>query len=60
MKTFTCLFLAFCALALAQRKVAAWGSAAHMLIAAEAYRDLSPELKAQVFEVLKTHPDFEK
>jgi hypothetical protein len=38
----------------------AWGSAGHMVIAAEAYRELSPELKAQVFEVLKAHPDFAK
>ncbi|HEX3797840.1 MAG TPA: S1/P1 nuclease [Verrucomicrobiae bacterium] len=38
----------------------AWGSAGHMMIAAEAYRNLSPELKAQVFEVLKSHPDFAK
>jgi hypothetical protein len=39
---------------------AAWGSAGHQVIAAEAYRELSPELKAQVFEVLKAHPDFAK
>ncbi len=31
-----------------------------MVIAAEAYRGLSPEEKAQVFDVLKTHPDFAK
>jgi len=38
----------------------AWGGAGHMVIAAEAYRELSPALKAQVFEVLKAHPDFDK
>jgi hypothetical protein len=38
----------------------AWGSAGHMVIAAEAYRGLSPELKAQAFDVLKAHPDFQK
>ena len=31
-----------------------------MTVAAEAYRQLSPELKAQTFEVLKSHPDFAK
>jgi hypothetical protein len=30
-----------------------WGGAGHQLIAAEAYRQLSPELKAGVIEVLK-------
>ena len=43
-----------------QHKAFAWGSAGHMVIAAEAYRELSPELKAQVFDVLKAHPDFAK
>jgi S1/P1 Nuclease len=38
----------------------AWGGAGHMVIAAEAYRELSPEMKAQVFEVLQAHPDFAK
>lgn len=36
----------------------AWGGAGHMTIAAEAFRQLSPELKAQAFEVLKAHPDY--
>ena len=31
-----------------------------MVIAAEAFRQLSPELKAQVIEVLKAHPDYEQ
>lgn len=31
-----------------------------MLIAAEAFRQLSPELKAQTYEVLKAHPDYDK
>ena len=38
----------------------AWGAAGHILIAAEAYRELSPQLKAQVIEVLKAHPDYQK
>ncbi len=37
-----------------------WGGAGHMVIAAEAYQNLSPELKAEVFAVLQSHPDFEK
>jgi len=47
-------------LALFATRAFAWGDAGHMTVAAEAYRQLSPELKAQVFEVLKAHPDFEK
>ena len=38
----------------------AWGGAGHQLIAAEAYRQLSPELKAATFVVLAAHPDFAK
>jgi hypothetical protein len=49
-------FLAACSL-LIPNSVWAWGGAGHQVIAAEAYRELSPELKAQVFDVLKAHPD---
>jgi hypothetical protein len=38
----------------------AWSGAGHELIAAEAYRELSPDLKAEVFAVLKAHPDYAK
>ena len=38
----------------------AWSDTGHLIVAAEAYQQLSPELKAQVFEVLKSHPEFEK
>ena len=38
----------------------AWGGAGHMLIAAEAYRQLTPQSKAQVIDVLKAHPEFTK
>jgi hypothetical protein len=31
-----------------------------MSIAAEAYRELSPELKAEAFDVLKAHPNYAK
>src|SRR5262245_1253753 len=38
----------------------AWSSAGHMVIAAEAYRQLTPKTKAKVDELLKFHPDYEK
>src|SRR5258707_10786824 len=38
----------------------AWSSAGHQVIAAEAYRQLSPALKSKVTEILKAHPDYEK
>ncbi len=31
-----------------------------MVIAAEAYQNLSPQIKAEAFAVLQSHPDFEK
>lgn len=38
----------------------AWDDAGHMTIAAEAFRQLSPEKKAQAVEVLKNHPDYQQ
>ena len=38
----------------------AWSSAGHQVIAAEAYRELSPELKGKITEILKSHPDYSK
>ena len=38
----------------------AWGGPGHQLVAAEAYRQLTPESKAQTFAVLSAHPDFAK
>jgi hypothetical protein len=38
----------------------AWNGAGHQVIAAEAYRQLSPALKAKVTGILKAHPDYEK
>src|SRR5271156_5565371 len=38
----------------------AWDGAGHMAIAAEAFRQLPPELKAQAVEVLKAHPDYQE
>jgi len=36
-----------------------WSGAGHQVIAAEAYRQLSPGLKKKVTEILKAHPDYE-
>jgi hypothetical protein len=38
----------------------AWSGAGHQVIAAEAYRQLSPNLQKKVTEILKSHPDYEK
>jgi hypothetical protein len=38
----------------------AWSGAGHQVIAAEAYRQLSPALKQKATEILKAHPDYEK
>ena len=38
----------------------AWSGAGHEVIAAEAFRELSPVMKAQAFDTLKSHPDFPK
>jgi hypothetical protein len=40
--------------------ILAWDGAGHMAIAAEAFRQLSSELKAQATEVLKAHPDYQQ
>ncbi len=59
MRKSTALFLAI-SLLLVPGSVWAWGSAGHILIAGEAYRELTPQLKAQSIEVLKAHPDYQK
>ena len=38
----------------------AWSGAGHLVIAAEAFRQLSPEVRAQAYEILKAHPDYAK
>src|SRR6516165_4259164 len=38
----------------------AWSGAGHEVIAAAAYRQLSPKLKAKVTKILQAHPDYEK
>ena len=59
MKKLLPIFLAACSL-LIPICAFAWGGAGHQLIAAEAYRELSPELQAETFAVLQAHPDFGK
>jgi hypothetical protein len=55
------LFFCLCVAALLRPQIAmAWADPGHLTIAAEAYRQLSPEMQAEVFEVLKAHPDFKK
>src|SRR5258705_3884838 len=53
------LFLCL-ALALSVRPALAWSGAGHMIIAAEAYRELSPKWKTKADTVLKAHPDYAK
>lgn len=49
-----------CLLILSPGTVLAWSGAGHMVIAAGSYRQLSPEEKSKVDEILKAHPDYEK
>ncbi len=52
-----CLFAGFIA---SQLSLLAWDGAGHMMIAAEAFTQLPPELKAQAIEVFKNHPDYQQ
>jgi hypothetical protein len=54
--TILCIFTAL----LFHSDAKAWSSAGHQVIAAEAYRQLSPNLQKKVTEILKAHPDYEK
>jgi len=60
MKTFATLGCAFLAVLLHCPFTLAWSGAGHQVIAAEAYRELSPDLKKRVTELLKSHPDYDK
>ena len=59
MRKFLSLFMLGSTLLLPKLALA-WSDTGHLIVAAEAYQQLSPELKAQVFEILKSHPEFEK
>src|SRR3954464_4971757 len=48
------LLVAFCSSALA------WSGEGHMVIAAIAYKELTPEAKTKVNALLKSHPDYSK
>jgi hypothetical protein len=50
----------FLALLFVAQSTQAWSGAGHQLIAAEAYRQLSPDLQKKATEILKAHPDYEK
>src|SRR4051812_2123218 len=57
---FVLWLIAFIGLLILQSSMFAWSSAGHQVIAAEAYRQLSPDLKKKVAEILKSHPDYQK
>src|ERR1035438_3280629 len=50
----------FLSLLFIAQTIQAWSGAGHQVIAAQAYRQLSPAFKARVTEILKSHPDYEK
>ena len=50
----------FLALVFVAQNRQAWSGAGHQVIAAEAYRQLSPALKTKVTEILKSYTDYEK
>jgi len=52
--------IVFLTLLFVAQSTQAWSGAGHQVIAAEAYRQLSPGLKAKVTAILKSHPDYEK
>lgn len=60
MKRFFAVLWIGAGLVVSQPRLFAWDGAGHMLIAAEAFRQLSPELQAQAIEVLKAHPDYDE
>jgi hypothetical protein len=37
-----------------------WSGGGHMVIAAEAWRELSPQMRTNVTQLLKSHPDYQK
>lgn len=45
---------------LSRSQLLAWSGAGHMVIAAEAFRELTPELKTKVTMILKAHPNYRK
>jgi hypothetical protein len=60
MKRLVTVWAAVALFPFAGARAIAWSSAGHQVIAAEAYRQLPPEVKAKASEILKAHPDYEK
>jgi hypothetical protein len=60
MKKLMVVFSSSLAFLLLKPTAQAWSGAGHQVIAAEAYRQLSPDLKKKVTEILNGHPDYEK
>src|ERR1043166_5392275 len=60
MKKCAAIFCVSLAFLLFRLNVFAWSAAGHQVIAAEAYRELSTDLKQKVTELLKAHPDYAK
>ena len=58
MQDLTSVVLAVAALFLAGLRADAWSGAGHQVIAAEAYRALSPALQKKVVQVLAAHPRY--
>jgi hypothetical protein len=58
MKTLTAII--FLPLLFATQNTQAWSGAGHQVIAAEAYRQLTPDQQKKVNQILKAHPDYEK
>lgn len=59
MKKLSALFLVVCSLPIPNSSWA-WGSASHVFIAVEAFRQMSPQLRDQTSEVLQDHPEHSK
>jgi hypothetical protein len=60
MKQMTAIIFTAIALLFLPPNTQSWSTAGHQVIAAQAYRQLSPDLQKKVAEILKAHPDYEK
>jgi hypothetical protein len=58
--TSKCLCLLVTAWLIVSFEALAWSSAGHMVIAAEAWNELPPAVKARATELLKSHPEYQK